>query len=214
MSPRRKAGTSASRIEGSGSVGPKDTSSSYSGTSGSHHQSSRQTVSSSNTSQHQEHHRTTPSSARRVFDTSFIASNHPLDQGANPASIRAVRSNTFLRRDRTTTDCSAKLCREVAASAAFGHRVPSSNVNTASITRPTKLTEVELSLWECLHPRQSTTDDPTMTFKEPRPLFRIELKLGVVEVWLTTLRRNPQALARSVVPESMARWKRSSKRAN
>jgi hypothetical protein len=41
-----------------------------------------------------------------------------------------------------------------------------------------------------------------------------ELKLGVVEVWLTTLRRNPQALARSVVPESMARWKRSSKRAN
>jgi hypothetical protein len=103
ISPQRKAGTSASRIEGSaGSVGAKDTSSSYSVTSGSHHQSSRQTVSSSNTSQHQEHHRTTPSSARRVFDTSFIASNHPLDQGANPASIRAVRSNTFLRRDRTT----------------------------------------------------------------------------------------------------------------
>jgi hypothetical protein len=36
-----------------------------------------------------------------------------------------------------------------------------------------------------------------------------ELKLGVAEVWLTTLRRNPQALDRSVVPESMARWKRS-----
>jgi hypothetical protein len=95
ISPQRKAGTSASRIEGSaGSVGAKDTSSSYSVTSGSHHQSSRQTVSSSNTSQHQEHHRTTPSSARRVFDTSSIASNHSLDQGASPASIRAARSQS------------------------------------------------------------------------------------------------------------------------